>query len=801
MKRFLRWFSIGLLIIILLVFSGGYWFVNKSVAPVNGTVQLNEVKDEVKIYRDEWGIPHIYANSMEDAFFAQGYAHAQDRLFELDLSRRAVRGELSEIFGKDFLDTDKFFLSVGFYRAAGDSEKILTPEGKKYLQSYADGVNAFINENKDNLPLEFTLLGYKPDQWKVADSLAIGKYMSWVLGGNLQTELLLMAASEQLGEDKARGLFPSYPEDGIRIMDDSLKEVGISAEKIKKTLSIIDLTDRGSIGVPGIGLGSNNWVVSGSKTKSGKPILANDMHLEIKAPSIWYQNHLKVPGKMNITGVIFPGIPGVIVGHNDNIAWGVTNLGPDVQDLYIEKRNPNNPYQFKYMDKWEDAKVYKYNILVKGEEDIPYEVVVTRHGPIISEVFGQSDTVPLALKWTNLMPTSELDAVMQIDQATDWDSFKKGLENFKAPAQNFVYADIEGNIAYRGNGLIPIRSKGDGLLPVPGWTGEYEWKGYIPYDELPTVMNPKKGYLVTANNKVVGDDYPYFITTEWAPPYRATAITEALANRTDLTLEDVIAVQHNWNNLQARKLTPVLQNALNKADLNEYEAQVKNELMKWLNNNPEDMPDQAGPAIYHTLYLYLLKNTFADELGDDLYDKYIAHGNAVNTLDRFLINDSPWFDNTSTTEKEDKDKIIVKSFKDMSANLKEKLGDKVSKWRWDQLHTITFDHPLGSQKGLDLIFNSGPYSVGGSSVTPGAASYPFRDPYDVTSAGPWRYGVDLADMNHGADILFGGSSGHPFSNHYDDQIDKWLNGEYKVMWFADEEIKPVSKDSIIILRP
>ncbi len=801
MKKFLKWMSLSLILVIIIVFFSGYWFVHKSISPTFGTFEEKSLKNSATIYRDEWGIPHIYANSLNDVFFAQGYAQAQDRLFELDLSRRAVRGELSQIFGKDLIDADKFFISIGFYRAAEKGEKILAPQSKKYLQSYADGVNAFIDEHKNNLPPEFTLLGYKPTTWKVTDSLAIGKYMSWTLGGNMQTELLLMAISEKLDENKVKEIFPSYPKDGITIIKNAWREAGVSYPKAEKLLALTDLSDRDRIGVPGIGIGSNNWVVSGSMTKSGKPILANDMHLEIKSPSIWYQNHLKVPGVMNITGVIFPGIPGVIVGHNDYIAWGVTNLNPDVQDLYIEKRNPDNPYQFEYNGKWEDAKVVKYDIKVKGEKDVPYTVAITRHGPIISDVFDQPDTIPLALKWTNLMPTSELDAVIQIDQAKDWDSFKKGLENFKVPAQNFVYADIYGNIAYRGNGLIPIRSKGDGLLPVPGWNDQYEWKGFIPYDQLPTVMNPKQGFLATANNKVVDNSYPYFLSYEWAPPYRATSITESLKGRKNLTLQDVISIQTNWNNLQARKLAPILEIALKSVNFDNLNEKVKEQFFAWLDNNPKDEPTEAGPMIYHTLYLHLLENTFKDELDDELFTKFITHGNAINTMDKFLVNDSTWFDNVTTNEKENRDQIIIQSFKDTVIELKDKLGGNIDAWKWGTLHTITFDHPLGKQKGLDIIFNDGPYSYGGSAVTVGAASYPLANPYQVTSAGPWRYGVDLADMNHGMDILFGGSSGHPFSEHYDDQIQKWLHGEYKPMWFSDDDIKKAAKDNVMIINP
>jgi penicillin amidase len=414
-------------------------------------------------------------------------------------------------------------------------------------------------------------------------------------------------------------------------------------------------------------------------------------------------------------------------------------------------------------------------------------------------VFKQK--APLALQWTNLQPSTELEALIKFDQAANWEEFQAGLALFKTPAQNFVFADRKGTIAYRANGLIPIRSKGDGLLPVPGWTGEYEWKGFIPYDELPSVVNPQQGFLVTANNKVIDDQYPYFISHEWAPPYRAQAIYDSLVNRRKLTLQDVVSVQNNWNNLQARKLAPLLQEALNSGQWGEKENKVKNMFLQWLQDNPQDQPDQAGPLIYHTLYQYLLINTFADELGDPLYQDFLTHGSSMNTLDRFLLEDSGWFDNMTTSTKENRTQIIQQSFRDTVHDLYQRAGKKPESWQWGEVHTITFDHPLGSQAGLDLIFNKGPFAAGGSAVTPGAASYPLKTPYEVTSSAPWRFGVDLANMNQGVDILFGGSSGHPFSKHYADQIDKWMHGEYKTMWFSDEDVKRAAGDRVLILKP
>lgn len=802
MKRVIKWSATSLVLIMLLGSVGGYWFVHKNIAPVQGTFQLEDMDEEVNIYLDEWEIPHIYATTMENAYFAQGYIQAKDRLFQMDLSRRAIRGRLSEIFGKDFVDIDKFFLTIGFFRAAEKSEEIISEEGIKYLKSFADGVNTYIEENKGNLPLEFTLLGYEPELWEVSDSLTIGKYMSWVLGGNMETELLLMSLSEKLEEDKLKDIFPSYPEDGITIMKNAWQEVGSTKETADRLLSLTTMMNQSFLGERGIGIGSNNWVVSGKMTKSGYPILANDMHLEIKAPSIWYQNHLKVEGKMNVSGVIFPGVPGLIAGHNDRIAWGLTNLNPDVQDLYIEKQNPDNPHQFLYLGKWEDAEVKTYSIPVKGEEPVSLEVLITRHGPIISAIFDQPESVPLALQWTTHLPTAEMDTIIGMGQAKNLQEFLDSLQHFKVPAQNFVYADVDGNIAYRGNGLIPIRKKGDGQVPVPGWTGEYEWEGFIPYDELPTVINPDQGFLVTANNKVVDEAYPYFISNEWAPPYRAQTIYNSLKGRENLTLEEVLNVQSNRENLQAQTLAPFITRALQSKEWTKNEAKAKEGLLKWFNEGPRDLMEETGPTIYHTMYIQIIKNTFADEVGEEFFDKYLeSNYNIKNTLDRYIQTDSIWFDDIGTEETEGKEGIIRKSFQDAVVELEKKLGNNIEKWQWGKLHTITFDHPLGSQKVLGFFYNKGPFPIGGSTVTPAAASFSLNQPFEVTSSAPWRYGVDMGNVNAGLDILFGGSSGHPFSKHYHDQVDLWLKDQYKPMWFNDNDIREAAKGKVITLTP
>ncbi|MBL5794957.1 penicillin acylase family protein [Bacillus sporothermodurans] len=472
-KRKINWkkVSIWTLSIIVVLILVGYFaasaYISRSLPKTEGKIKLSGLNAKVNVIRDKNGVPHIDAENEQDLYMAQGYIQAQDRLFQMDLSRRQASGELSEVVGEAAIDKDKYFRTLGLRRAATASYNEYSSQAKETLQWFADGVNAYIKELKDNgkWPIEFTILGYKPKEWTPIDSLTIGKYMAFDLGGHWEDQAFRYYLLQNFPKEKAYDLFPSYPKDAPYIIS-------------KDTLNLEK--SFASAVIPPEFNGSNDWVVSGKKTKSGKPILADDPHLGLNSPSIWYQMQLKAP-TVNVSGVIFAGVPGIILGHNEEIAWGVTNTGPDVQDLYIEKRNPKEKNQFLYNKKWENAEVIKEPIKVKDRKTIDYEVTITRHGPVISEFAADSgkDTV-LSLQWTALQPSNELEAVLQMNKAGNWDEFEKALENFETPTQNFVFASKDGTIAYKANGKIPIRKKGDGLLPVPGWTDEYEWTGYIP---------------------------------------------------------------------------------------------------------------------------------------------------------------------------------------------------------------------------------------------------------------------------------------------------------------------------------
>ncbi|GAF13545.1 penicillin acylase II [Bacillus sp. JCM 19045] len=756
--------------ILILAIGVGIWAylqVKKPLPQTSGERTVPGLNAEVAVYRDSQGVPHIEAETDQDLYFAQGYVTAQDRLFQMDLSRRQASGQLAEVIGSSMLDQDKFFRTFGLRRAAEASIDAYDAETYSYLQAYADGVNAFMNQAIDagELPLEFRLAGYEPTPWEPLDSLTIGKFMAYDLGGNWQGQAFRYWASQQLSEEEALELMPVYPEEGPVILE--------LAQSIE--VDIEEAFAQTSEYLPHPFSGSNNWVLSGDRTASGQPMLADDPHLGLATPSIWYETHLSSPS-VNVTGVIFAGVPGIILGSNESIAWGVTNVGPDVQQLYFEQRHPENPHQFLYDDEWVEAEVITEEIIVSGEEPVMHEIVITENGPLLSDYaeLAEDEEYALSMRWTAHEATTELKAVMGFNRATDWESFEEALRHFQAPAQNFVFASTDGTIAYRANGHIPIRPEGDdALLPVPGWDSSYAWQGYIPWDELPTIINPDSGIISTANNQITDDDYPYHLTHSWAQPYRHQRIVDVLYANDDHTVEDMQALQMDAVNLQATEFVPLLTNALTNSELNDLETNALTMLKNW---NQIDGRDESGPLLFHLWMDGLTSQLFDEHIPEELYDLFEGRANIVDEMlrDAAAGSTGAWIEKAGGMEA-----LTTSSFKEAVARATELQGDDPNEWVWGEFHQVLFNHPLAAISPLNYLFNATPLPADGSRITVKAASYNSETGI-VTNGAGWRGVMDLANLNETYHLVGPGQSGHVTSDSYHSQREAWVDGDYHI---------------------
>ena len=789
---------VGILVLVLAVVLAGIgtWMVRRPWPKVDGSITVPGLTAPVEVVRDKWGVPHIYAESEHDLVYAQGFVHAQDRLWQMEFNRRIGSGTLSAILGDSTLDIDLFMRTLGLRRAAEKDWALIGADMRALLSAYADGVNAYIGSHHDRLPLEFTILGVDPEPWTAVDSLTWGKVMAFNLGGNYDYELLRARIVAELGTDAAQSLLPPYSSGAPVIVPAGagnytwLKGVDVSISSGVASL----------LGHSETGVGSNNWVVSGSRTATGQPLIADDMHLGLNMPSVWYENSLH-GGRFDVAGYSFPGVPLIIVGHNSNIAWAVTNLPVDVQDLYIEKLDDRiNPKAHEFMGQWETLTIIPETIEVKDSEPVVVEVKVTRHGPIVNDVIGSlADAEPLALRWTALDGTRLMNAVWGLNLASNWEEFRQALESWDVPSQNFVYADVEGNIGYQSPGLIPIRAAGhQGLVPVPGWTGEYEWQGFIPFEELPRAYNPERGFIVSANNKVAEDSYPYSLAYEWSAPYRAQRITDMLAADQSISLEDMSDIQSQTYSLPAEALRPYLQ-AMQPAT--EVEASALDTINSWdlLNET-----DRAGAAIFQVWYWFLVTDTLSDELGDDLLSAYLPYDTSHVPMMVELMKrpDNPWFDDTGTAQVEARDDIVRRSFSEAVAWLEAKLG-KPSKWEWGKLHTMVFVHqPLG-QSGIGVIewlFNTRAIPARGDNFTVDAAWLNYSEPFQMSGGASQRLIVDLGNWSNSLSIHTTGQSGHLFHRHRADMVHSWQNIEYHPLIF-DRDTAEADAEATLTLTP
>lgn len=810
---------VGILAVLLIAVAAVVFVTMRRPLPQTaGTLTIPGLQDEVTVYRDEFGVPHIYANNEHDLFMAQGFVHAQDRFWQMEFWRHISQGRLSEIVGEPTLSSDKFIRTMGWNRLAQNTVDYYEREEPDYLtvlDAYSAGVNAYIDANREQISINQTILGLVNEPWEIEPWLPVhtvgwGVVMADDLSGNWSSELRRAELIKELGASTVASLLPFYPYENRPVMvpTDAMPDLD-AAESPSAAGPVIDWRrvnttvvggkpDLGFLGAPPFA-GSNNWVVSGEHTASGLPLLANDPHLGIQMPSIWYEVGLHAPG-YSVVGFSFAGVPGVIIGHNEHIAWGVTNVGPDVQDLYIEKINPSNPNQYEFMGEWRDMEIIEEVIKVNGGEDVVLEVRLTHHGPIINEVSSSAAESGdlLSMRWTAHEPSRVLQSVLLLNQAQNYDDFREALRYWDVPSQNFVYADVEGNIAYQAPGLIPIRSSGDGLTPVPGWTGEHEWEGWIPYEDLPHLFNPDSGYIVTANHAVVDEDYPYLINLYWADGDRGQRITdmieEVIARGEGLTAVDMGRIQFDSHSMLAASYVPLL------ANLSSDDAQVQAALERLRGWDMQLRRDSVPAALFEIFYMHLAHNMLADEVGAENVDRVHSR---VFMHDMAGQPNARWWDDTSTPAAETRDDIILRALADTVAWFEENVGGDMNGWTWGSIHTATFvSNPLGESGigPIESLVNRGPIPVDGGSSIVNANSYSWSNPARVTGHVSMRMIVDMSDFDAMQTVIPTGQSGHPNSRHYDDQMALWQNGEFHTMWFSREAVETAAVDTLV-LRP
>lgn len=794
LKR-LTWLVLTLAVLLLVCAFGAYvWYRQASQPQTAGTLKLPGLRESVSIVRDRHAVPHIKAANAQDAYFALGFVHAQDRLWQLQMSKRIVSGRLAEILGPSALDTDRFLRTLGVRRNAEAILAQSSAETRAMLQAYADGVNACIDGRKGPLPPEFLILRTQPERWEPADTLAWQTMMAWDLGGNWTQETLRMRLAQVLPVSRINELLAPYPgERPLRTMD-----YGNLYRHLAPLATAMARVEQQAPAGYVEGMGSNNWVVSGAHTRSGKPLLANDPHLGLQAPALWYFAQMQAPG-LDVTGATLPGMPAVVLGHNQRIAWGFTNTAPDVQDLYIERLQPGSTQRYQTPDGWAEFVTRTEIIHVKGAPDVTLNVRETRHGPVISDAAEPVATAaaPLgaqyvvAFQWTALRADDRtVQAGLALNRATDWASFLAALRDFHSPQQNIVYADVDGNIGFIAPGRVPLRRADNdlkGLAPAPGWDARYDWSGFIPFEQLPRSFNPPEGVIATANQKIVEDDYPYFLTSEWTVPYRYQRIRTLIDATERHTMDSFGAIQKDTLSLAVRDALPLLLAAPIASDpaLPERERALIASLRKW----DGDMQPRLSEPLVATAWLRELSRVlFEDKVGDTLFNRLWEQRNVQQPMLNVLRNPRGqgafWCDDSTTPATESCDDAVAKAWRLAIADLDRRYGDKPERWRWGQAHAARSEHkPFGKQPYLAGLFNVKVPS-GGDTYTVNVGRHNLRDeaaPFESVHAASLRAIYDLSDLAESRFMDSTGQSGNVTSTHYRDWTDKWAAVQYITM--------------------
>ena len=832
-------------VLVLILVAGlvtGFMLTQRPLPQTTGELEVPGLESEVTVVRDEFGIPQLYGDSMDDLMRAQGFVHAQERFYEMDIRRHLTAGRLSEMFGEATLETDRLIRTMGWRRVAQEELALVGPDTRAALKAYADGVNAYLaDRSPSELGLEYTVLragglDYRPEPWTPVDSLAWLKAMAWDLRGNMTDEIDRALALAEHTPAEVRQLYPPYPYDqhapivgqgavvdgvyeqdatgpGTRLPQrpaypsaarDALRDVHALADRMPALLG------------RGDGIGSNAWAVSGDHSATGEPLLANDPHLGVSLPGVWMQMglHCRTVSRacpLDVAGFTFSGVPGVVIGHNADIAWGFTNLGPDVSDLYLERVDGN---RWRYDGRWRPLQTRTETIAVRDGDDVRLTVRSTRHGPLLSDVseeyeeLGQKAPVDhpqprgagysVSLAWTGLQPAPTADAILRLNVASDWDSFRRAASRFDIPAQNMVYADRDGHIGYQAPGRIPIRKSGnDGNLPAEGWRPDDDWSGdYVPFQGLPSVLDPDEGFVVTANQAVVDPEYPYHLTDDWDRGYRSQRIRDVIEAKGELSITEMEELQTDNRSPIAPTLTPyLLEIELAEA----YWDDGQDTLRPWNFGQDADSP---AAAYFNVVWRNLLERTFEDELPEEVWPDGGQRWMAV--VSRLLRRPAdPWWDDATTDGRvETRDDVLKQALRDARNEMTRLQARNADEWSWGHLHQLDLLSPTLGSSGVgavEALVNRGPWEVGGGGSAVDATSWDAVEGYDVTAAPSMRMVVSMRDLDESRWINLTGVSGHPFSDHYTDQTDLWADGETLAWPFSADEVEAAGSATLTLV--
>ncbi|MDB3887780.1 penicillin acylase family protein [Candidatus Marinimicrobia bacterium] len=775
------------LFLLFIVYYSFQSFLAPTSIPYKGTISDLDVEDTVEVYFDDYGVPSVFASNDSDMFKAAGYIGARDRLFQMSFMKYAYKGQLSLVLNDSLFAEDTFLRTLGFEKIAKETLEKVPSSTLQHLEDTCFGINTYVQSlSPQDYPLEFKLIGVeKLPIFEPLDIVALSTMMAWELQGGWDSELFFGAINEQLGSDYLNEILPFYNDSFITIASNDvlLKSYQDFASDTKKIREILK-TDRD-------GYGSNAWVVSGSKTDTGFPLLANDPHLSYGQPPWWYEIRLK-SDNYNFGGYGLYGFPLPVIGHNDHIGWGFTNVMTDDMDFYVETLNEDKT-QYMLDGIWKDLKIEQETISLKSGDKKTIIIRSTHRGPIVSDIHpdakGQSKAI--SFKWTEFDAFDETTALFMLAKATNWDEFSDASKLFGAPGQNWTYADKDGNIGWRPNSKIPIRLGAEQLIPFDGSTSKHDWTGYVPFDEMPYVYNPEKGYISNGNNKTIDDDYPYYISRYWADPSRGEQIDRRLKVNSKLDVEDMKSILNEITSPFAQEYSTLFIKNYSEG-FSEKGDEIYDILNGW---DGVESIDSDATVVFHAIYIQLVQNLFQDELqsfGNDSFDtfyslKYIRSLAIRSIFDR---NATLWVDNVLTSKKETLNDIVNQSFDDAHDFLTKNYGNP-KELTWGDVHQVTYRHRLNGDPLVKrfINFSIGPFPMAGSGMTPRAASYSVSDPFDVRAGSSMRRVIDFANFDNGFSILPTGQSGVFKSPHYKDQTSLYNKGKFKPFKFSESVIK------------